>query len=216
MEPSLRERRAAVYARSRGASTPQRWPAATFGVLLLASLLSCEPPAEPSAVAPAQADAEPFDRQPVAVESSPPEAVPEVPALPPPDPAALAPEIQAAEAAWASALVARDVAALDRLLAAEFTITGVGSTADDPVGNKAEWLENAQRYPWPPHAVLDPRVVSVTPDVALIKCLWRGTYPPESLTPQGGELTFLMTDLWVRRDGRWQVAARHSSLPAAD
>jgi hypothetical protein len=26
---------------------------------------------------------------------------------------------------------------------------------------------------------------------------------------------FLISDLWVKRDGRWQVVARHSTLPAA-
>jgi hypothetical protein len=27
--------------------------------------------------------------------------------------------------------------------------------------------------------------------------------------------TFMLTDVWVRRDGRWQVVARHSSTPPA-
>lgn len=27
--------------------------------------------------------------------------------------------------------------------------------------------------------------------------------------------TFMLTDVWIRRDGRWQVVARHASTPPA-
>ncbi len=120
------------------------------------------------------------------------------------------------ELAWAVALERADADALEELLDDAFSITGVGSTAADPVGDKREWLMNAQRYPWPFHEVLDVRVTEIGGDAILVKCLWRGVYPPESLTVAGGLTTLLVSDVWVRRGERWTVVSRHTSLPASD
>ena len=32
---------------------------------------------------------------------------------------------------------------------------------------------------------------------------------------QRWDATFMLTDVWIRRDDRWQVVARHSSSPPA-
>lgn len=122
------------------------------------------------------------------------------------------------EREWMDALARRDAATLERLLAEEFFITGVGSTAADPVGRREEWLANAARYPWPPHEIADVRVARLgeAGDVAVVKFVLAGDYPPQSLSRAGGRLVFLVTDVWVWRDGRWQVAARHSSFPAPE
>jgi hypothetical protein len=116
------------------------------------------------------------------------------------------------ETAWAQALANKDGAALERLLAPEFFITGVGSTVDDPVGGRSEWLETVAKYPWPLHAVADVRVAA-TSDTAVVKCVWSGIYPANSLTPEGGVLQLLITDVWVRQGDDWVVLARHTSLP---
>ena len=121
-------------------------------------------------------------------------------------------EFQRRETAWAKALADKDGAALDRLLAPEFFITGVGSTVEDPVGGRAEWLESVAKYPWPLHAVADVRVAAVG-DTAVVKCVWSGIYPANSLTPEGGVLQLLITDVWVRQGDDWVVLARHTSLP---
>ncbi len=34
-----------------------------------------------------------------------------------------------------------------------------------------------------------------------------------SVDGQPWDGTFMLTDVWIRRDGRWQVVARHSSTP---
>ena len=121
-------------------------------------------------------------------------------------------EFQRRETAWAQALANKDAAALERLLAPEFFITGVGSTVEDPVGGRAEWLQSVAKYPWPVHAVADVRVAAVG-DTAVVKCVWSGIYPANSLTPEGGVLQLLITDVWVRRGDDWVVLARHTSLP---
>jgi hypothetical protein len=119
----------------------------------------------------------------------------------------------ALETHWAEALGAHDLPALEGLLAPEFLITGVGSTAADPVGGRAEWLDKVPQHPWPHHDVLDVHVAVAAPDAIVVKCVWRGVYPPESITDVGGIVNLLETDVWVHRNDRWQVLARHTSLP---
>ena len=140
---------------------------------------------------------------------------PPVPSVAPPaNPTAVpsAEEFQRRETEWARALANKDSVALDRLLAPEFLITGVGSTVSDAVGGRAEWLESVEKYPWPMHEVEDVRL-AVDGDTVVVKCVWSGVYPPQSLTPEGGVLRFLITDVWVRQGQDWVVLARHSSLP---
>jgi ketosteroid isomerase-like protein len=119
----------------------------------------------------------------------------------------------ALERAWMAALSAHDSAGLEAMLAPAFTIIGAGSAADAPVGDRGEWLKNAARYPWPHH---DVRLVKVHDlgDTAVVHCVLTATYPPKSITPEGGQLQFVATDVWVKRGPRWQVLSRHSSLAA--
>lgn len=123
-------------------------------------------------------------------------------------------QFQRLEQQWMDALAQRDSVLLERLLSPNFTIIGVSSPADDPVGDRPLWLRNALRFPWPRHEV---RVVHVqlVGNVAVVRCMLRGTYPPQSITPDGGTLQVLITDVWVRPHGDWQVLARHSSFPSA-
>ena len=118
------------------------------------------------------------------------------------------------ELKWMDALADKDVAVLEQILAKEFTIIGAGSTLENPAATREEWLAVGLKRPFPKHTV---RVVAVTqlPDVAVVQAVLTGDYPPMPWVPEGGTLNFLITDTWVYRDGRWQVAARHSSLPVA-
>ena len=111
------------------------------------------------------------------------------------------------------ALAKKDAAKLEATLAPEFTIVGVGSTADDRVGDRAGWLRLSGRRPWPRHEV---KIVKVNrlDRTAVVHCVLTAEYPPNSITAKGGLITFLVTDVWVERGGRWQVLSRHSSLPA--
>jgi len=116
------------------------------------------------------------------------------------------------ERQWMDALAAKDEATLQRTIATEFTIIGVGSQADDLVADRASWMRVAPLRPFPKHDISNVRVTR-TGDVAVVQCVLTADYPPKSLTPEGGRLQFLTTDVWVHRDGRWQVLTRHSSLP---
>ena len=116
------------------------------------------------------------------------------------------------EQRWMDALAAKDRATLEELLASEFSIIGVGSTPQDLTTDRQSWLDVGLKRPFPKHAVSNV-TVTMLGDVAVVQHVLTGDYPPQSMTAEGGNLTFLITDVWVRRAGRWQVVTRHSSLP---
>ena len=118
------------------------------------------------------------------------------------------------EQGWMDALAKKDAAKLEAILAPEFTIVGAGSTAGDMVGDRANWLKLSGKHPWPRHEV---KIIKVNKldRVAVVHCILTAEYPPRSITVKGGMITFLVTDTWVERGGRWQVLSRHVSLPAA-
>ncbi len=175
--------------------TTSTWAVLALAAVSWAAGCARERPAEPApVVAPA----------PVAPAPVPPEAPPPV--------VATAEVFSRLESEWATALTDKDRAALERLLAPEFLITGVGSTIEDPVGGRDEWLGNVEKYPWPRHDVSDVRLAA-TGEAVVVKCVWSGVYPPNSLTSEGGVLRLLVTDVWIRQAGDWVVLARHTSLP---
>lgn len=116
------------------------------------------------------------------------------------------------ERLWMDALAAKDEPTLQRILASEFTIIGAGSTVEDVVGDRVSWLRLALSRPFPKHEVTNVRVTRAA-DVAVVQCVLSADYPPSSLTPEGGRLQFLTTDVWVKRESGWRVLTRHSSLP---
>jgi len=116
------------------------------------------------------------------------------------------------ERQWMDALAAKDEATLQKIVADEFTIVGAGSTPDALTTDRASWMRVALLRPFPKHEISNVRVTRFG-DVAIVQCVLTGVYPPKSLTPEGGSLTFLTTDVWANRRGAWQVVSRHSSLP---
>jgi hypothetical protein len=116
------------------------------------------------------------------------------------------------EVRWMDALANKDVAVLEDTLAPGFTIIGAGSTVDDAATGRQQWLDVGLKRPFPKHTV---KIVGVTRtgDTAVVQCILTGDYPPMPWIPKGGKLQFLVTDTWILREGRWQVLARHSSLP---
>ena len=118
------------------------------------------------------------------------------------------------EIRWMDALSNKDVPVLEETLAPGFTIIGAGSTLDDATATKEQWLAVGLKRPFPRHTVKILKVSRVG-DTAVVQCILTGEYPPMPWIPKGGTLQFLITDTWIQREGRWQVLARHSSLPTA-
>ncbi len=107
---------------------------------------------------------------------------------------------------WAAAVQRRDMDFLERLLGEEFTLTTGRKGVE--VRTRQEWLDiTRDRYEvdsWE-YEEMDVRVYG---DAAVVRSRYRQT---GRMDGADRALTYLMTDVWVRRDGRWQAVTRHIS-----
>ena len=111
---------------------------------------------------------------------------------------------------WRDALVAKDEATLRRLIHPQFRLVGVRSTGSVAV-DLEQWIEALKRMDI---ASLEVRVTEcVTLEstmVATVDAQWSVRYLGQLIDER-----VLLTDVWVRENGRWQVLRRHSSpVPA--
>ena len=114
------------------------------------------------------------------------------------------------EGEWRDALLSKDEATLRRLIHPAYKLVGIRSTGSVAV-NLDQWIEALKRMDI---AALEVRVVDC---VALDNCIvatvdaqWKVRYLGQPIDER-----VLLTDVWVREDGRWRVVRRHSSpVPA--
>ena len=115
-------------------------------------------------------------------------------------------EIAQLEDAWAAALRAKDEPALQRILAPEYKLVGVRSTGISDVPRE-EWLAAAKTMVFHRYEV---KVVSVEvygdAAIATVDGAWNIDWGPRHIAER-----FYLTDVWIKRDGRWQAVRRHSS-----
>jgi ketosteroid isomerase-like protein len=113
--------------------------------------------------------------------------------------------VLATEQAWYSALAQKDVAALERLLAEEFVLSGSAPELE----SRAQYLQTAGM----PERMLEPLLLedrrvrlhgpaAVTTGRAQLRGTWKG---------RPLALTFRYTNVFVERRGRWQAVASHVS-----
>jgi len=104
---------------------------------------------------------------------------------------------------WMEAVQEHDRERLEELVAEEFTVAG-------PLGEigRAEWLETAATTYELDEFVYEEIEVEVYGTAAVLSSRYRAVarIGDQEL---GGD--FLLTDVWVRRDGRWQVVRRHAT-----
>lgn len=117
-------------------------------------------------------------------------------------------ELRALERAWMEAWIAKDRAACERMLADDFVLT----SGRGVLMTKSEWLDAigifvGESFEW--------EDVRVRPfgDVAIVHCRTRQR---ASVAGQDWSGRFLITDVWIRRNDRWQVASRHGTGPLPD
>ena len=108
---------------------------------------------------------------------------------------------------WMDAWRRRDRATLEAIVAPEITLT---SARTDRLVSREQWLEIALTRAVARSFRYEDFHVRVFGDAAVVKS--RAT---QEATVDGTDWseTFMLTDVWIRRDGRWQVVARHSSTP---
>lgn len=114
--------------------------------------------------------------------------------------------IRALECQWRDALCAGDFDRLRTLVHPRFVLIGTRSTGPF-ILNRDEWLEAIQKRELVSIDLqIKDAVIFDETMVGTIEARWRVKY-------LGGEIDdcVLLTDVWVRDDGRWQVVRRHSS-----
>lgn len=113
-------------------------------------------------------------------------------------------EVRDAAKTWADAIYRRDVAAADRILGAEYALMaqGLGELPRD------KWLASLPDYIVHAYEFTDVRV-HVYGETAVMRSRYKQSATVFG-TDRSGEM--LVTDVWVKRDGRWQVVARHASF----
>jgi ketosteroid isomerase-like protein len=107
---------------------------------------------------------------------------------------------------WMDAWRRDDRARLEEILAPEFTLT---SARTDRLVDRAEWLRLLDTTRGVSFAYSDVHV-QVFGDAAVVKSRLTQV---ATVGGQPWNATFMLTDVWVRREGRWQVVSRHSSTP---
>ena len=108
--------------------------------------------------------------------------------------------------AWMDAWRRQDRVRLDEILAPEFTLT---SARTDRLVDRAEWLSLLDTVRNESFVYSD-FLIDVFGDAAIVHSRLSQV---ATVGDQRWDATFALTDVWIRRDGRWQVVARHSSTP---
>jgi hypothetical protein len=110
------------------------------------------------------------------------------------------------ERSWRDALFAKDEAALRKLIHPHFKLVGIRSTGTVGVGLE-DWLVALQKMDI---ASLEVRVLdSIRIEntiVATVDAQWKVRFMGHPIDER-----VLLTDVWVRENGRWIVVRRHSS-----
>ena len=114
--------------------------------------------------------------------------------------------IEGLEREWRDALCSKDMERLQSLVHKDFVLIGTRSTGPFMM-TRAEWLEAIQRRDVF-EIVVEVQDATVLPEVMIgtVHARWRLKYLGRLI-----EDCVVLTDVWVKDDGRWQAIRRHST-----
>jgi len=104
---------------------------------------------------------------------------------------------------WMEAAQRHDRPRLEELLGREFSLVGAVGEVD-----REQWLENASGPYEIDEFAFEEIEVELYGGTAVLQSRYRQTARLDARDLTG---TFLVTDVWVRREGRWQVVRRHAT-----
>lgn len=107
-------------------------------------------------------------------------------------------EVRSLEEGWTTAFNNRDTRFMERVMAPEYVLVSAGGPQGTNLTRREDWMRvwlSPERLPY--QAKVIHVVVAGDTAVATLEASWRR----ESL----------LTDTWVRRNGRWQLIFRHSA-----
>jgi hypothetical protein len=115
--------------------------------------------------------------------------------------------IHALEEEWESALLTGNHRALERILAPEFKLMGPGRRGPG-FTPRAEWFANVKNMKLDQYntEVLDVIIAGNTA-IATVEGNWKVSFAGQS----SRESRFVLSDTWVKRNGRWSVVFRHAT-----
>ncbi len=115
------------------------------------------------------------------------------------------------ESDFIEALKKRDAAALDVLLAQDFTPVGINM--NEKAADKQHFIEWALKSFQLKTYVIENTSVQAFPGASVVTTIYKRQASIANV-PSDGD--FVMTDVWVKRDNRWQAVSHHvSQMPAA-
>lgn len=117
-------------------------------------------------------------------------------------------EIIDAEREWADVVIRRDTVSADRILSDEFRLTGpqLERLSTGGVTTKDVWLAKLHLIDIRSFDLGDMQItVFGSAAVALVRATLDWSIDGRQLPS-----SYMLTDLWVKRDGRWQVVTRVS------
>jgi ketosteroid isomerase-like protein len=116
-------------------------------------------------------------------------------------------ELARLEEAWMQAVEDRDMEALERLVAPEFRFMAI-HLYPEPM-TRAPWMDAAREGYTIVSFAYEHMDIDVFGDTGVIHARYSqmASWDQNNLSN-----VFRLTDVWSRRDGKWQVVARHSSI----
>ena len=115
-------------------------------------------------------------------------------------------DVRDLEREWRDALIAKDDATLRRLIHPQFKLIGIRATGSVAV-DLEQWIQALQRMDIASLAVRVTECVALDDViVATVDAQWKVRYMGQVIDER-----VLLTDVWVRGGGSWQVLRRHSS-----
>jgi ketosteroid isomerase-like protein len=116
-------------------------------------------------------------------------------------------ELDRLEREWMSAMQARDMDRLAELVADGFRFTAIHLNPEPMT--REQWMGAAREGYTIVSFAYESLEVDVFGDTGVIHARYSQVANYESTNLSN---VFRLTDVWARRDGRWQVVARHSSI----
>ncbi len=118
-------------------------------------------------------------------------------------------ELVKMENEWARAWQLPDPGALENILGDDFTLTSSSSKGE--ITNKRQYIDSTLKLVRGDGFSFEKLNVRIYGDTAVINAQFQQT---ATFAGHDWSGDFLITDVWVKRGGRWQVVARHASRPA--
>jgi ketosteroid isomerase-like protein len=118
-------------------------------------------------------------------------------------------ELVKLENEWARAWQLPDPGALESILGDDFTLTSSRSKGE--ITNKRQYIDSTLKLVRGDGFSFEKLNVRIYGDTAVINAQFQQT---ATFAGHDWSGDFLITDVWVKRGGRWQVVARHASRPA--